>query len=143
MNGPAPPDIQVVTDAIAGQAAAEQAIPWVLVTFILFGAAIIAWGITEAVKKTATGKYRYDHKGASAAQAKKSLWWTPMLTLVSIFIGFGVGALIGGFQWSWLYGGFVGAMGGALASFLVSLFKGNITALTKKLIGGKTEEKSE
>lgn len=114
---------------------ADEPIPWILIMFILFGSAIISWGLTEAVKKTAMGKYRYENKDASAAEAKRVLWWTPMLVVLSMAIGFGVGCGVGALEWKTLYGGLIGACGGALASFLVSLFKGNLKSLVQKMGG--------
>lgn len=137
MKPPLPME-QVVQDVPA-----DEPIPWILIMFILFGAAIISWGLTEAIKKTALNKYRFNNRDASANEAKRVLWWTPMLVVASMLIGFGVGCAVGAIEWKTLYGGLVGACGGALASFLVSLFKGNLKTMVSKMTGKKDVEESE
>ena len=113
------------------------AVPWPLIIAILVIGAAVAWGLTEAVKKTALAKYRVDHD-ATAKQAKKRLWWTPMLAALSILIGFGIGCAIGGYEWKTLYGGGIGAVGGALSTTIVAAVKGNITGYLKK--AGKADK---
>ncbi len=112
----------------------DDPVPWVLIVFILFGAAIVSWGLTEALKATALNRLKYRQR-LSDKEAAKHLWWSPLLIVASIVMGSGIGCVVGGLEWKWLYGGLVGAVGGALASFLVSLFKGNMTALAKKMVG--------
>ena len=107
-------------------------------TMILFGSAIIAWGITEAVKATLVNRLKLTEH-VDTKEAKARLWWTPLLLIVSMAIGAGVGAVVGAVQWDALYGAFVGCVGGALASFLVALFKGHLAAAVGKLTGKSTE----
>lgn len=125
-------------DSVVIDSVPSPQIPWILATAILFGSAIISWAFVEAVKKTALNKLKMT---MTAAEARKSLWWTPMLIVVSMIMGFSVGSAIGGVEWTWLYGGLVGTCGGALASFLVSLAKGHLQAfLSSKLKDDEDDE---
>lgn len=119
-----------------------ESTPWALIILIFFGAALVAYGLTEGFKKAMKARVRLKD-GVSAKEASKRLWWTPLLVIVAMFVGFGVGAGVASFEWKWYYGGLVGSGGGVLASFAVSLLKGNMTALFKKLSGSKGDSKEE
>lgn len=115
---PAPPDhLQQFADA-AG-------IPWVIVALAVVGGAVVGWAVTEALKKTALQRVKYtDH--VNAAEAKRRLWWTPMLVCVSVVLGAAVGAFVGALDWSWQYGLVCGACGGGLSSAIVAVLKRKI-----------------
>lgn len=131
---------QIQTVAVDAVAQGTE-VPWLLVLTILFGSAIVSWAFTEAVKKTAMNKLKVT---MTTKEARKSLWWTPMLVVVSMIMGFSVGSSVAAASdWHWWIGGLVGTCGGALASFLVSLFKGNITAMVKRIGGKAAEDNSE
>ena len=116
-------------NAVVIDAAPPTPVPWLLVAAILIGSAVVSWGFVEAVKKTALNNLK---QRMTAAEARKALWWTPLLVLVSMAMGFSVGSAVGGLEWSWGYGGLVGACGGALASFIVGLVKSRLRALADK-----------
>lgn len=112
----------------------EQASAWMVVTIVVVSAAV-AWGITEAVRRTALAYVR-SHTRLTEDEAKRRLWWAPMLAILSILLGFGVGCALGAVDWSAIYGGAFGALGGALATSIVAAVKGNLTAALKRLMGG-------
>lgn len=110
-----------------------ESVPWLLATMVFFGSALASWGLTEAIKKTALARLKY--RGMSTKEAKKRLWWTPLLVLLSMLVGFGVGCGMGSIEWTWYYGGMVGLAGGVLATFAVGLLKGNIQAFLERKRG--------
>lgn len=132
---PGPEQIKAIVDKVAGT---DPDTPWILVLAILVGAAVISWAITKALGATAKKKYRADHPDASAKEADRQLWWTPMLAVGNIAIGCVIGAIVGGYQWELIYGALVGGVGGA-SPFIPVLFKSTMTTLAKK--GGAKEEK--
>lgn len=122
--------------------AADEPVPWLLILLILFGSAIVSWGITEAIKLTGINRMKYeDH--VDTKEAKRRMWWSPMLVLLSMLIGAAVGAIVGGYEWKPLYGSLVGAVGGALASWLVKLFKKNLSGALDKAAGAAKPKDDE
>ncbi len=119
-----PPDIQAILPKIPG----SETVPWLIVALCVLSAAVIAWGLTEAVKSTALRRVALKNADVH------TLWWTPMLTVVAIIIGFGVGSFIGGVGWEWKYGAICGASGGALSSFIVNIVKRFLKGKADKMI---------
>lgn len=129
----------MTVELVQVQATAPEATPWLLIGLILFGSAIVSWGLTEALKATILNRWKFVQH-IDTDEAKRRMWWSPLLLVLSMALGCGVGAFVGRLEWSTLYGGLVGAMGGALASFLVSLFKGHLAAWINRLLGIKADE---
>lgn len=132
MNGPPTEQIKAIVEGVTVQ---DAGLPWMLMALILVGAAVISWSIAKALEATAKKKYRADHPGVTAREADRQLWWTPMLAVGNILFGFALGAVVGGYQWEWLYGAVVGGIGGG-SPFIVPLFKSVVTAFGKKAGGG-------
>jgi hypothetical protein len=128
MNAPIPP--------------VDVPLPWTLIGAIVVIAAAVAWYFVEAIEKTAEKKLRYDVEGMTAKEAKRRLWWSPMLVIVRILLGFLVGLAMGAIDWSVWYGGSVGAGAGALAAVVVSSTKGSINTAFKRLFGGQKDDKA-
>lgn len=122
--------------------------PWIVFLFALLLSAILSWGTTETIKRTflARWKTRITSEDEEAASATNSVlarrwerergWWVPLLWFVAVALGF----FIGGAIWlvadlSVLYGGLVGASGGALSAFLVRLLKRQSRKLADAAVG--------
>jgi H+/Cl- antiporter ClcA len=129
-----PPEIQ----NIAVDAVKDADVPWLLMALTVVIAAAVAWAVTEAIKKTAIQRFKYKER-VSTKDAKRSLWWLPMLAVLSTLIGFGVGAFIGAVGWEWEYAAALGAGGGSLASFIVYLLKKK----AKKAAGVEDDEPTD
>lgn len=125
---PGPEQIKAIVDKVAGS---DPDTPWILIVAILVGAGVISWAITKALEATAKKKYRVDHPKADEETTEKQLWWTPMLAVGNIVIGLVIGGVVGGYQWEWVYGALVGAVGGG-SPFIPALFKSTMTALAKR-----------
>lgn len=122
---------QVVVDV-------APSIPWDLVAIIVVISAAVSWALVAAIEKTAAKKIRYDDATVTAREATRRLWWSPMLAIVRVLLGFGVGAGFGAVDWSLWYGGAAGALGGALAVTVVSATKGSLRTVIGR-IGGKAK----
>lgn len=112
---------------------------WLKLALILFSSAAVAWALTEAVKKTLKNRFKL-LDNLSTDEANQKLWWTPLLVVVSIVLGFSMGLSGISMGLTWAEGGLTGALGGALATFLVSVFKGNFSSFLKKHLGTNDDD---
>jgi len=111
---------------------------WTIAVLIAVAAAPVCWASTGAIKNTLKNRIKFVSH-VDDAEAERRLWWSPLLILVSMLIGFAFGSATGAASsWDTLLGGASGTVGGALASFIVSLIKGNLAALVKRMVGGKS-----
>jgi Flp pilus assembly protein TadB len=119
--------------------------PWIAFLFALLLSAILSWGTTETIKRTFLARWKMHLADEDAAATNSTLarrwerergWWVPLLWFVAVALGFGIGAaiwLVAGL--SLLYGGLVGASGGALSAFLVRLLKRQSRKLADAAVG--------
>jgi hypothetical protein len=126
--------IEVVQEHAPSIVGADEPVPWLLVALILFGSAILSWGATEAAKATVLARLKFT-EDIDTREARRRMWWSPLLVLVAMAMGAGVGAGVGAIDWSAGYGALVGCCGGALASFLVGLVKGHLGAVVSRVVG--------
>lgn len=122
---PSPEQIQAMTPV--------EETPWIFVTFIIIGSAVLAWVFARSLKGAFEKKVSLD-EGVSIKEARKRLWWTPLLTLAGGVLGFGLGAFVAAFEWRWYYGGLCGSIGGGMASFIVGVLEENLPSLLKRIL---------
>lgn len=104
---------------------------WLLV-LILVASAVAAWTVMESVENTAYMRAKLDDP--TLTKSKLLLWWSPLLSLLGLIIGFGVGAFCGALTERWAYGAMVGLCGGGLHRVIVSSAKGQIRNVSKGLV---------
>jgi hypothetical protein len=125
-----------------------EGFPHLVFWLSLLLSAVLAWGTVETIKRTFLGRWKMHTVAAdpTAAEASDSTlekkwerergWWVPLLWFLAVAIGVGVGALIGYVgEWRTIYGGLVGAGGGALSAFLVSVLKGGAKRVADAAVG--------
>jgi len=97
--------------------------------------AVLAWGITEAIKRAWLSRYKLRSPGTDTKAATERMWWAPLLVFLSIAIGASVGLVLGAVSWDACYGAGVGAAGGVLASSIVRLIGQRLGRLADMLPG--------
>lgn len=81
-----------------------EAVPWFVVALCVLVPAAVSWALTRGVRAAVPSEWR----------------WQPLvLRSGAVLFGLVVGALIGGVEWRWEYGATLGALGGAMNTFLV------------------------
>lgn len=104
-----------------------------VILLIVVSSAVAAWALVRMVENTAFMRAKLSNPKLTKKQYV--LWWAPMLIIVALVVGFGVGVFGGAVAWEWEYGGLTGMVGGGLYSFVVSAAKGSIHDGLTKLFG--------
>ena len=90
---------------------------WLVFSLILVASAVAGWAVINIVERTAFFRAKLKHP--KLTKAKFVLWWSPLLLLPAIVVGFGIGVFGGAVAWSWEYGGLTGIVGGGLNAAIV------------------------
>lgn len=133
--------------AVAEAPAAAEGFPYLAVALTLLASAVLAWGTTEALKRTLLNRWKLHQTaehlktlGTESAimrgfEASERGWWLPLMWFLAVLIGACVGCFAGGMSWDWHWGTLVGSIGGALSSFFVKLFKSRSKTIADAAVG--------
>lgn len=113
---------------------------WLVFLLILVASAVAGWTVINMVERTAYMRAKLKHP--KLTKAKFVLWWSPLLLLPAILVGFGVGVFGGAVAWSWEYGGLTGMIGGGLNGAIVLRTKEGFRDGLSRLFG-KASKKSK
>jgi hypothetical protein len=108
---------QQVTEATAPEISLTTML--IVAVIAICGGAFVGWKLTELAKDTVLAKMA----DRLADSKKDPIWWTILLGGISVVVGFGLGCLVGSVEWSWVYGGVLGATGGATPAFWKKVIK--------------------
>lgn len=124
-----------MSETISGAIQAEAAgIPWIRVIAIVVIAAFIGYYVTKAIEKSA--RKRYPKSRVASDVGPDPLWWLPLLSLLSIALGGGIGYGFSYETWNATYGILIGAGTGANPPWIIKLVKWR----TRKAAGVEVDE---
>ncbi len=103
-------------------------VPWFIVALIVVTAAFVSWRLVDVLKRTLFAALR---ARAHHSDTSHKYWWTPLLALVSVAIGTGVGTLLSAAEWVPLYGAAIGAAAGAQPVWIIIAVKAWIRSRNK------------